>query len=131
MAVIFTLSSISGLRVTEDADVDRPLRALGHVATYAFLAGLVLYAVTGLARPSRRDIVVALVVTLLYGLSDEIHQANVPDRKGRIEDLFIDAVGILIGLALAGSLLSRRVDAGSPTESGSPATGHTDDQRRR
>ena len=113
MAVIFALSSISGLRVTEDATVDRPIRALGHLAAYAFLAGLVLYAVTGLARPSWRDIVVALIVTLVYGLSDEIHQANVPDRNGRVEDLFIDAVGSMIGLTVTGFVLGRRMEAGS------------------
>ena len=38
MVVIFLLSSRSGLHVSEDAAVDRPIRILAHLATFAFLA---------------------------------------------------------------------------------------------
>jgi len=113
MGVIFALSSISGLRVSDADEVDRPVRALAHLASYALLAALVLYALSGRARPSWRDLSLAFGITLLYGLSDEVHQATVPDRSGRLEDLIIDALGAITGLVIGGALLGRQRRGGS------------------
>jgi len=44
MAAIFLLSSQSGLRVSEDAAVDKPFRITGHLLAYALLAALLLLA---------------------------------------------------------------------------------------
>jgi VanZ family protein len=98
MALIFTLSSVSGLRVSDDASVDRPFRVLGHLTTYAVLAALLLYALAGPRSPRWQHLLVAYAVCLVYGISDEIHQAFVPDRTGRIDDLMVDALGAAIGL---------------------------------
>jgi VanZ family protein len=108
MAVIFLLSSQSGLRVTEDAAVDRPLRLLAHMASYALLAGLVLYALLGWGRPSVRSVVLALALTAAYAVSDELHQALVPDRTGRAADVFIDVIGAAAGLLVAAVVLASR-----------------------
>jgi VanZ family protein len=111
MALIFLLSSVSGLRASDDADVDRPLRVLAHLASYAVLAALSLYAIAGLRPPGASQLVVAYAISLAYGLSDEIHQAFVPDRTGRIDDLMVDALGAGVGLLLgyvALRALSRR-----------------------
>lgn len=100
MGLIFILSSVSGLRVSDDASVDRPLRVVGHLSTYAVLAALVLYAVVGRRHPSAVHAVIAYAVTLAYGLSDEFHQSFVPNRTGRLDDVVVDAIGAAIGLAL-------------------------------
>lgn len=100
MAVIFTLSSVSGLRVSDDAAVDRPFRVLGHLLSYALLAALLLYAMAGLRRPGIRQIAIAYGISLVYGVSDEIHQTFVPDRSGRIDDLLVDALGAVGGVLL-------------------------------
>jgi VanZ family protein len=100
MALIFVLSSVSGLRVSEDAGVDRPFRVLGHLSTYAVLAALVLYALGGRRRPRAVHAAIAYAVTLAYGLSDEFHQSFVPNRTGRLDDVVTDAIGAAIGLAL-------------------------------
>lgn len=100
MALIFTLSAVSGLRVSDDASVDRPFRVLGHLTSYGVLAALVLYALAGRRSPRWQHVAVAYAVCLAYGISDEIHQAFVPDRTGRIDDLMVDAVGAAVGLLL-------------------------------
>lgn len=100
MAVIFMLSSISGLQVSDDVSVDRPLRVLAHLGSYALLAALLLYAQAGWQRPAARHVAIAYALCVAFGLSDEIHQAFVPDRTGRIEDVFIDATGAAVGLVL-------------------------------
>ena len=106
MAVIFVLSSQSGLRVSEDPDVDRPFRVTGHLLAFATLAACLLLAFSRGRRPRARDAVVAYGLTLLFALSDEWHQSFVPDRTGRLDDVVTDAIGALVGLALAWVVLT-------------------------
>ncbi len=108
MAVIFVLSSQSGLRVSEDASVERPIRASAHFFTYALLAGLLLFALARGGRPGWRHVVVAFALAVLYGASDELHQSFVPDRAGRVDDLIVDTLGALVGLAIGWTVLSLR-----------------------
>lgn len=106
MAVIFVLSSISGLRVSDDVQVERPIRVVAHLGTYALLAGLLLYALCGLRRPRAVEAWAAFGLTLLFAASDEIHQSFVPGRTGRFDDIVVDAIGALIGIAVAYAVLS-------------------------
>jgi VanZ family protein len=110
MALIFLLSAQPGLRVSEDASVDRPMRTLAHLGTYAVLAALLYRALRRETRSVAMTVVTAWAVAVLYGVSDEIHQSFVPDRTGRPSDVAIDAMGSAIGLAvvIVGSALVRR-----------------------
>ena len=108
MALIFVLSSQSGLRVSEDASVDGPLRTLAHFVVYALLAAALSLAIGGPARSSARTAGMAFALAVLYGLSDEVHQAFVPDRTGALDDLAVDALGAFLGVSLIYVLLRRR-----------------------
>jgi VanZ family protein len=101
MALIFILSAQPGLRVSEDAAVDSPLRAAAHVVAYGVLGALLFRALSGTLGSTIRAAVVAFVVAALYGVSDEIHQAFVPDRTGRLDDVALDVVGAVIGITVA------------------------------
>lgn len=46
--------------------------------------------------PSRKALLYSLVLSVLYAISDEIHQTFVPTREGKIWDVVIDAFGISI-----------------------------------
>ncbi len=108
MALIFVLSSQSGLRVSEDAAVDKPFRITGHLLAFAGLAALLLFALSRGGRPRWHHVVIALGITVLYGVSDEWHQSFVPDRTGRVDDLVVDTIGATIGLAIAWVVLTVR-----------------------
>jgi VanZ family protein len=108
MALIFVLSSQSGLRVSEDASIDGPLRTLAHFVVYASLAAALALAIGGTTRASARSAGIAFVLAVLYGLSDEVHQAFVPDRTGALDDLAVDALGALVGVSLVYVWLRRR-----------------------
>jgi len=101
MAVVFILSSQSGLKVSDDVAIDKPLRISGHLLAFATLAGLSLVALAWGRRPRLRDALVALAIAVGYGLLDEFHQSFVPDRNGRLDDVVTDAIGALIGIAIA------------------------------
>jgi VanZ family protein len=105
MAAIFVLSAQPGLRISEDPAVDLPLRRVAHVAAYGLLALLLLRPLS--AFPIRRAALTAFVVTLLWAVSDEMHQSLVPDRRGVAGDVVIDAAGALLGLAGAVAWRSR------------------------
>jgi len=38
----------------------------------------------------------AIIISVLYAVSDEIHQLFVPTREGKIRDVLIDSLGILL-----------------------------------
>lgn len=99
-AVIFALSAQPGLKISQDASVDAPARHLAHIAVYAVLAVLVLHGMRAIGRPLvGRTALVAAALTIGYGISDELHQAFVPERTANPIDVAYDALGALLGIA--------------------------------
>jgi VanZ family protein len=39
-----------------------------------------------------------ILITVLYGISDEFHQSFVPARDAEVKDVFSDSVGALLGI---------------------------------
>ncbi|HVB37178.1 MAG TPA: VanZ family protein [Vicinamibacterales bacterium] len=76
-----------------------------HAIEYAGLGVLLLRAFKGERLPWRTALLLALVLTSLYGASDEWHQSFVPGRDSEIADWYADTTGGGIG-ALAGFLLA-------------------------
>ena len=83
---IFLLSSRSRVPGPELPGFDK----VAHFGAYAVLAWLLAFA----AERSRLPLAVAVVLGLLYGASDEIHQMFVPGRSPDVLDWFADAAGI-------------------------------------
>ncbi len=64
---------------------------------YAFLYYLwfrALYKTNAI--PKTHIFQVAILLTLLYAISDEYHQTLVPTREGKLRDVLIDFAGILL-----------------------------------
>jgi VanZ family protein len=120
-AMIFLASSQQGLAVSDDPGVDRPLRQVAHIGVYGVLTVLLAWCLTGRRYPTPRLAIVAGVVALLYGVSDEWHQTLVPTRTGRAEDLIWDALGAAIAVAvivLVGTAIRRGASGEVGTEPG-------------
>jgi len=100
MALIFVLSSQSGLRASEDDAVEKPLRVVAHLLAFGGLSALLLLALSRGRHPTPVAALLAFVVAVIYGATDELHQSFVPERAGRIDDLLVDAVGAAIGVGL-------------------------------
>ena len=99
IAAIFFTSSLSG--TAPDSPlllVSAPLRNFAHIPAYALLGASLC-----LALPRHRGwrmAVLALVLTLGYGVLDEWHQSFVPGRDVSGTDLLRDGLGGSIGIAL-------------------------------
>ena len=103
MGVIFALSAQPDLPNPETGWRAELLSIGAHVLAFGLLA--VLWA-RALGNRSR-VMLVAFVVTMLYALSDEFHQAHVPGRHADPLDLVYDGVGAALGLSLWVWLQSR------------------------
>ena len=90
-ALIFGLSSIPSLS-SGLGTWDTVLRKLAHTAEFAVLAVLLWRAL--------RNELAALVATLGYAATDELHQHFVRGRHGSPVDVAIDGIGAAIGLVL-------------------------------
>jgi VanZ family protein len=101
MGIIFWLSS-----QPQPFDLPEPLLQTlvskgGHMLGYAGLSVLWRRALaTQAAWPERRVAAMAFLLTVLYAISDEVHQTFVPGRHGSPVDVLIDVAGAALGLGL-------------------------------
>ncbi|MDI3340204.1 MAG: VanZ family protein, partial [Sphaerobacter sp.] len=97
--VIFMLSSRS--QVPSPLGISGTLTSIaGHLVAYGILGYLLVEAV-GVSRVEPGTTArLALLLAVLYGISDEWHQSFVPGRDASLGDLFVDAVGAWLGVAL-------------------------------
>ena len=101
-AVIFALSSVPSLG-TDLGVWDTVLRKCAHATEYAILA-LLLYRALSRELP-------AFLIGFAYAITDELHQAFVPDRTGQAIDVVYDAIGAAVGLVIVwawGVMVARR-----------------------
>ena len=97
MAFLFALSSISHPPEPSAFGVsDKVVHALLYVA----LGVLMARAIDGRrgGRVSARTLVVAVLWSAAYGVSDEIHQHFVPPRQMEALDVLADAIGAALGV---------------------------------
>lgn len=78
------------------------VRKLAHFSEYALLAGCVSFALQPVISNCYKLAALSEIITVLYALSDEIHQFFVPGRVCAMKDVLIDSLG---GLAITVMLL--------------------------
>ncbi len=71
-----------------------------HVPVYGGLACLWFWALRHWVAKSGLKYVVAVILTLGYGLVDEWHQTFIPGRYGSFTDVSLDVVGAISGLLI-------------------------------
>jgi len=94
--LIFYLSSVPNLD-TGWGTYDLILRKAAHITEYFILTLLLYRAFKGSFNFSSFYLLFwPSVMSFLYAVSDEIHQAFVPTRDPSPRDVFIDTIGIII-----------------------------------
>jgi VanZ family protein len=109
MAMLFGLSSLSTLP-TPPADLSF---YDVHIAAYAGLGALAARATSGGVRDvTWRAVLGAIVISTLYGVSDEFHQRFVPGRAFDVLDMVADGIGSVVGAGAvwAWSIIRRRFE---------------------
>jgi len=93
MGFIYFLSNQPGLKIAEGT-LDYWTRKPAHIFIY-----LVLYLLIRRAFEGKR-IFESLLLTFLYGISDEVHQHFVVNRTGKAIDLIFDLAGGILGIII-------------------------------
>ncbi len=106
MGLIFTLSAQPRLPHVVGSLSDQLQDVLGHFTVYAVLAALLYWALAGVG--ASRPALFALLIVLLYALSDEFHQSFVPGRNPDVFDVMTDVAGAAVALLLIRWRRSRR-----------------------
>ncbi len=103
MGLIFFLSSLQGfslLGLPENSD------KFIHMVAYMPL-GFLFYMSLIKSGFRRYGFALAMFLTVLYGVTDEFHQAFVPGRYATIGDIMADSIGALLG-CLGASFIKKR-----------------------
>jgi VanZ family protein len=100
MAVIFLLSAQPTFPRVGEPMMEVVLRKLAHLGEYLVLAVLIARALSPGARLSSATAVQTLLLVFAYAVSDEVHQAFVPNRGPSAADVIIDVSGGAVGIAL-------------------------------
>jgi len=98
MAIIFYFSSIPNLKITEGLS-DLILRKIAHFSVY-FILNFLLFRSIIQTNKSNKTIFYSTLFSILYAISDEIHQYFVPTRNFSFVDILIDSAGAFTFLFL-------------------------------
>lgn len=103
MAVIFFFSSLHGnANQLEPTFLYYIERKGAHVLEYAVLMFLAMRFIRAFfpMQSFKKILLWAAIFSVLYGVSDEIHQSFVPYRGAKASDVLIDGAGIMLAIAL-------------------------------
>jgi len=99
MGLIFIFSSLPSDKIPYYGGYDYVLKKGGHALGYGLLGLSYYYALPrSLSRLYRW--ILALIMAVLFALSDEYHQSFVQGRSSSISDVGIDTLGAVIALFL-------------------------------
>ena len=80
------------------------IRKSAHMISYGLLASLLFIAIYSHRECISVSFKYAFVISLIYAISDEIHQYFVPGRACMLQDVLIDCIGMIIALTLISML---------------------------
>lgn len=92
MFIIFTFSSLPATRIPFFGAIDVLVKKSGHAIGYALL-GLAYYYALPPSRSAGFRWLIALLMAVLFALSDEYHQSFVDGRTSSLRDVAIDTAG--------------------------------------
>lgn len=78
------------------------LRKNAHFFNFLVLGILVFHVLSSYGQQGYRRIGLALLLCVVYAITDEVHQLFVPGRGPQLKDVLIDSAGASIGIALSG-----------------------------
>ena len=94
MGLIFYLSAQEAV----GPDLPAWISVVAHFTEYAALAALWAWALA--PHLGRRALLAAAAISVLYAVSDELHQRSVEGRDSDALDVLVDAAGIAVALAV-------------------------------
>lgn len=96
MSVIFAFSDRPAVQASAIDWQDFAVKKTAHFVEYSILTFLLTYSLLKTSRLQLSQAVqTAIVIAVLYAISDETHQAFIPGRGPAVRDVIIDTFGSL------------------------------------
>jgi len=92
-ALIFTFSAMAVSKSSEIYWQDFVVKKTAHFIEYAVLSFWLYRALLAEGVGKVRSGVYAVVLSIIFAISDEVHQSYTPGREPRIRDVVIDTIG--------------------------------------
>jgi hypothetical protein len=104
---IFIVSNRTVPKSSEFFWQDFVVKKLAHIFEYAVLSTLFYRALLNEGLGKKNAGIWAIILTALYGASDEYHQSFIPGRQSTIRDIVIDSFGAGLAVSLIWTYLPR------------------------
>lgn len=76
------------------------IRKSAHFIAYFILGLFMIHTFRLMYTLTTASVMIAFGMTVLYAISDEVHQRFIPGRSGEVRDVLIDSVGSLMGIGV-------------------------------
>ena len=76
------------------------IRKCAHITEYIILSIVILGVISYYRKIDLKIVCISMGICFILAICDEVHQLFISGRTGKVIDVFIDSIGILIGSAL-------------------------------
>ncbi|MBP1971410.1 VanZ family protein [Virgibacillus natechei] len=98
--IITTVESMAPNLNLDLSNLNHFVRKNAHFFAYLVLGILVMNALRRSGMRGYRCMITALLIGVLYAISDEVHQLFIPGRSGEVRDVLIDTAGTAVGIGV-------------------------------
>lgn len=85
--------------INDAEEINWKLRKLAHFVLFLLLGILASFVFASRQPTSRKWILPAILICILYAVGDEFHQMFVLDRTASVQDVLLDSAGSITGIA--------------------------------
>lgn len=103
--IIFKLSSGIIPKASDIYWQDFAVKKIAHVIIYGILAVLIYRALKAGGTSKKNAVIMAFLLAVFYGATDEIHQYFIQGRESKLRDVVIDGIGASASLFFATKVL--------------------------
>ena len=98
---IESIQKLNKVEKTKTLDrIESIIRKIAHFSLYT-LVGLLLMAICSTYNINEKlKVIISLSVGIFYAISDEIHQMFIAGRTAKPTDVFIDTLGVVLGILI-------------------------------
>ena len=79
---------------------ERIIRKIAHFSIYTLVGLLLMGLLSTYKIKENWRIILSVLLGMIYAVSDEIHQSFIPGRTPQITDVYIDTLGVVLGVLL-------------------------------
>ena len=105
--IIFLFSARPVIPASQIFWKDFIIKKSAHVIEYGILASLLYRALKESGVQKYNAGLIAILIALIYGATDELHQSFTPGREPRVRDVFFDTIGAILSVYSIWNLLPK------------------------